>query len=317
MAQAHGGGCKTIFKFGCFGCLAVVLLLVILSAIVFGIVWNQVRNEEIETVEVTQVLTLPDTVGIEDAPLEVPTEFVMEEGPAGRVVLDLQQAFFEVRPADPGEPLRVDAKFDGNHYALTEGFEEAVDDEGWTYEVRFRRTSDSYALTALKELLGGTKPRVRIYLPSDVPYDLELDVMQGGSELELGGLWLTNLDLRFLQGGGAVQFGEPLQRPAKSVAIQFSQGGGAIEGLGNASPGTVDVSFSMGGGYLDLRGPWQGDADISIDQSMGGVSVQLPQDVVLRGIGKHDTEEPPAGDEEVPILRFSTSSHYGELEFIK
>lgn len=317
MAQAQGSGCKTISKFGCIGCLAFVLLLIILSAIVFGIVWNQVRNEEIETVEVTHVLTMPEGTGIADAPLEVPTEFVVAEGPAGRVVLDLQQAFFEVRPAGPGEPLRVDAKFDANHYTLTDDFVEAVDHEGWTYEVRFRRTSDSYALTALKELLGGTKPRIRIYLPSDVPYDLELDVMQGGSELELGGLWLTNVDLRFLQGGGAVQFGEPLQKPAESVAIQFSQGGGAIEGLGNASPATVDVSFSMGGGYLDLRGLWQGDADITIDQSMGGVSVQLPQNVVLRGIGKHDTDEPPEGNEDVPVLRFSTSSHYGELEFIK
>jgi hypothetical protein len=73
----------------------------------------------------------------------------------------------------------------------------------------------------------------------------------------------------------------------------------------------------MGGGYIDLRGPWQQDAEITIDQSMGGVSLQLPSNVVLRGIGRFDTEEPAEGGEEVPVLRFSTSSHYGELEFIK
>jgi len=316
MAQAKGGGCKTAFKFGCLGCLALLLLLIAITAIVFGIAWNQVQKEEVETTELTQVLAVPEAAGVDDGPLEVPSEFVIEE-PAGRVILDLRNTVFEIRPAQPGEPLKVVAKFDINNYGLTESFDEGSVEEGWTYEVSFRRTSDSYALTALKELLGGTKPKVKIFLPSDVLYDLELDVMQGGAEVELGGLWLSDVDLRFLQGGGAVEFGEPLQQPAESVAIQFSQGGGAIEGIGNASPSTVDVSFSMGGGYIDLRGPWQQDAEITIDQSMGGVSLQLPSNVVLRGIGRYDTEKPAEGGEEVPVLRFSTSSHYGELEIIK
>ncbi|MDH3813389.1 MAG: hypothetical protein OEV48_02820, partial [Acidobacteriota bacterium] len=266
--------------------------------------------------ELTQLLTVPEAAGVEDGPLEVPSEFVIEE-PAGRVVLDLRNTVFEIRPAQPGEPLKVVAKFDINNYGLTESLDEGSAEEGWTYEVSFRRTSDSYALTALKELLGGTKPKVKIFLPSDVLYDLDVDIMQGGADVELGGLWLSNVDLRFMQGGGAVQFGEPLQRPARSLAIQFSQGGGAIEGIGNASPSQLDVSFSMGGGYIDLRGPWQQDAEITIDQSMGGVSLQLPRNVVLRGIGRFDTEEPAEGGEEVPVLRFSTSSHYGELEIIK
>jgi len=315
MAQTKSG-CKTGFKFGCLGCLALLFFLIVITAIVFGIAWNQVRNEEVETKKLVQVLAAPEPVGIEGDPLEVPTEFVVSE-PAGRVVLDLRNTVFEIRPARPGEPLKVEAKFDINNYGLTESFDEGSAEEGWTFEVSFRRTSDSYALTALKELLGGTKPKVKIFLPSDVLYDLDVDIMQGGAEVELGGLWLSNIDLRFLQGGGAVEFGEPLQQPAESLAIQFSQGGGAIEGIGNASPSALDVSFSMGGGYIDLRGPWQQDAEITIDQSMGGVSLQLPSNVVLRGIGRHDTEGPAEGGEKVPVLRFSTSSHYGELEFIK
>jgi hypothetical protein len=315
MAQAQSG-CKTGFKFGCFGCLAVLVLMTVATAIVFGIAWNQVRNEEVETQELTQVLAVPGPVGIEDEPLEVPTEFVVSE-PAGRVVLDLRNTTFEIRPASPGEPLTVKAKFDINDYVLTESLEEETGDRGWVYEVSFRRTSDSYALSVLKELLGGSKPKVKIFLPSDVPFDLEADFMQGGADVELGGLWLTNVDIRFLQGGGAVQFSEPLRHPAESLAIQFTQGGGAVEGVGKASPNFVDVSFSMGGGYLDLGGPWQGDAEITIDQSMGGVSVQLPRNAILRGIGRYDTEEPAEAGEEVPVLRFSTSSHFGELDFIK
>ena len=315
MAQAKSG-CRTAFKFGCLGCLAFLILLTLIAAIVFGIAWNLVRNEVVEEQKLTRVFAAAEPIGIEDEPLEVPTDFVVSE-PAGRVVLDLRNTVFEIHPAQPGEPLSVNARFDINNYGLTESFDEGVDDEGWVYEVSFRRTSDSYALTALKELLGGTKPKVKIFLPSDVLYDLDIDIMQGGAEVELGGLWLSNIDLRFMQGGGAVEFGEPLQRPAESLTIQFSQGGGAIEGIGNASPRELDVSFSMGGGYIDLRGPWQQDAEINIDQSMGGVSLQLPRNVVLRGLGRYDSEEPGEGGEDVPVLRFSTSSHYGELEFLK
>ena len=120
-----------------------------------------------------------------------------------------------------------------------------------------------------------------------------------------------------MQGGGAVEFGTPLREPAESVTIGFSQGGGAIEGIGNASPAKLDISFSMGGGYIDLRGPWQRDAEVTIDQNMGGVSLQLPRNVVLRGIGRFDTEEAAEGAQEAPVLRFSTSSHFGELEYLK
>ena len=315
MAQKQSG-CRTAFKFGCLGCLAFVFFLIVVSSIVFGIAWNRVRNEEVKTKELVQVLAAPEPVDIEDQALEVPTEFVVSE-PAGRVILDLRNAVFDIRPAQEGEALKVEARFDINNYGLTESFDEGVDDKGWTYELSFRRISDSYAMTALKELLGGTKPKVKIVLPKKVFYDLELDVMQGGADIELGGLWLSDVDVRFTQGGGALRFGEPLHQPAESMVIQFSQGGGAIEGLGNASPKKLDVSFSMGGGSIDMRGPWQRDAEITIDQNMGGVSLRLPTHVVLRGIGRYDTEEPAEGGEEVPVLRFSTSSQFGELEILK
>jgi hypothetical protein len=310
------GGCRTAFKFGCFGCFALLLLAVILSAIVFGIAWKEVRSEDVEDRELTRVLTAAEPVAIEDGPIEVPTEFVVEE-PAGRIVLDLRHTKFDIVPAAPGEPLLVEAKYDANHYGLSEKHDEGFEGDGWTYEVDFRRTSSSYALTALKELIGGTKPRVKIHLPRDVPYDLELDIMQGGAEVELGGLWLRNADVRFLQGGGELGFSEPLHSPAESVTIEFRQGGGAILGIAHASPENLEVAFSMGGGYLDLAGPWQRDAEITIDQSMGGVSVQLPSDVILRGVGRYETQEPAEEGQDIPVLRFSTSSNYGELDFMR
>jgi hypothetical protein len=311
-----GSGCRKTLKIGCLGCFGLLFLMVVISAIVFGVASFQARNAVIEKQELTQTLSSPETTLIEDAPLEVPTEFVVTR-PAGRIILDLRDTTFDIRPARPGEPLTVKAEFDVNSYRITETLDEGLPEEGWTYEVNFRRTSSSYFMTVLKEALGGNKPRVVVSLPRDIPYDLDLSVMQGGAEVELGGLWLTNADIRFLQGGGAIEISEPLHAPADSLSIDFSQGGGAVEGVANASPSRLEVSFSMGGGFLDLEGTWLRDAEIDINQSMGGVTVRLPRDVIIRGITRPGVEVPERDDTGMPVLRFSTSSHYGELEFIR
>ena len=311
-----GSGCRKTLKIGCLGCFGLLFLMVVIAAIVFGVASFQARNAVIEKQELTQILSSPETALIEDAPLEVPTEFVMTP-PAGRIILDLRNTKFDIKPAKPGEPLSVQAEFDVNSYRITETYDEGAAEEGWTYEVNFRRTSNSYLMNVLKEALGGNKPRVVVSLPRDIPYDLDLSVMQGGAEVELGGLWLTNADIRFLQGGGAVEISEPLHAPVDSLSIDFSQGGGAVEGVANASPSRLEVGFSMGGGFLDLEGTWLRDAEIDINQSMGGVTVRLPRDVIIRGITKPGVEVPEIDDTGMPVLRFSTSSHYGELEFIR
>lgn len=311
-----GSGCGKILKIGCLGCLGLVIFVIVISAIVFGVASFQARNAVVEEQELTQILSSPETALIEDAPLEVPTEFAVTE-PAGRIILDLRNTTFDIKPAGIGEPLTVKAEYDVKSYGISETFEEGTAEEGWTYEVSFRRTSGSYLMTVLKEALGGNKPRVVVSLPRDIPYDLDLSVMQGGAEVELGGLWLTNADIRFLQGGGAVDISEPLRAPVDSLRIDFSQGGGAVEGVANASPSRLEVGFSMGGGFLDLDGAWLRDSEIDIKQSMGGVTVRLPRDVIIRGITRPGVEVPDTDDTGMPVLRFSTSSHYGELEFIR
>jgi hypothetical protein len=241
---------------------------------------------------------------------------VVDEPPAGTIILDLQHSTFRIRPAAQGEPLRVEAEFDTTSYGLTESFDAGVDGTGWTYEVSFERTAGSYLLTTLKELVSGSRPKVKIYLPTDLPFDLELDVAQGGAEVELGGLWLTSADIEFLQGGGAVEISDPMVAPVEYFGIGFTQGGGAIEGIANASPSRLDVGFNMGGGYVDLYGAWLGDSEITIDQTMGGATVRLPRDVIIRGLGRSGLRPPLETEIAPPVLTITASSSMGEIEFI-
>lgn len=315
MAES-ASGCKAGCKYGCLGCLGLLVLMIGISAVVTGIAWHHAENENVEQQEFARDLAWVRAMEEADE-MEAPPEDLGSIPPAGTVILDFNQTSkIDIRPGKPGEPAHVKATFDSNFYELSESYTDSVGENGWTYEVRFGRTSTSYWVSMLKEIMSGSRPRIFVYLPPDIPYDLKIDISQGGGEVELGGLWLTDLDVSFLQGGGDFKISSPLRVPIENVNIDFTQGGGAISGIANASPSTLDISFSMGGGDIDLTGSWQRDAQINIDQSMGGATVILPDNVEIRGLDRGGLKSP--GDVEVPlpVLTFETSSQFGELEFI-
>jgi len=303
-----------VLKAGCFGCLGVTVVAAVVAAVLVGFAWRQAEHEDIAERELRRPLGLAQGSD-EDEAESAPLEFDAAE-PAGTVVLDLRQTTLEIRAGDAGEPARVSARFDANCYQLTERYDEDGPTGAWTYEVEFRRTSASGVITTLKEVLSGSRPHIAIRLPPDVPFALDLRVMQGGGEIDLGGLWLDSAEIDFIQGGGWIGFSDPLVEPIERLDVSFVQGGGEIENVGNASPRQLVISFAMGGGDVDLRGPWRRDAEMDIDVKMGGASVWLPRDVDVRGIA-HRALSPPQDDEVPrPVLTVNVSSRFGEVEFL-
>ena len=170
-------------------------------------------------------------------------------------------------------------------------------------------------MAALREMVGGTRPRIRVILPSDIPLLLEASLAQGEAELDLGGLWLRQADLTFTQGGFELRISEPLREPMEFLRIDGSMGGSVITGVGNASPRRFDMDFSMGGLVLDLTGAWAADADIDITSGMGGTVVRLPRNAILEGVPVEGLRPDPTAEIQPPRLRFTTSSPMGEIEF--
>jgi hypothetical protein len=284
-------------------------------AVIFGVAWSRAEDVTVERRTLTRTLEIPEPVAaLEGSDVELGAASMPA---AGRVVLDIGQCELSVKPGPPGEPIRVDAKFDPDGYELSEHFNEGDEERGWTYEVEFQRTSMSSFVEGLSRLIRGASPRLVITLPPDVPYDLELDVSQGGGEIELGGLWLTNVDIEFMQGGAQVSFSDPLRYPTEKLRLEFSMGGGDVRRVGNASPRFVDIEIGMGGGDIDFRGEWQRDATISIDQSMGGASVRLPDDVEIRGLGRKGVETRSGEEIPRPVLTFNVSSKLGGLDIVE
>jgi hypothetical protein len=149
-----------------------------------------------------------------------------------------------------------------------------------------------------------------------VPFALDLRVAQGGSKVDLGGLWLERADVTMTQGGGELDFSQPLRHPLETLAISSSMGGGTFQHLGNASPQHLKVESQMGGSQVDLRGRWLRDCEISLESRMGGMEVRLPEDVSLRGLAhRREAAGESAERRGVPVLSFRVSNAMGEVQF--
>ena len=101
----------------------------------------------------------------------------------------------------------------------------------------------------------------------------------------------------------------------ESLTIRGSMGGFEAGRLGNASPRVLEVKCRMGGADIDLRGAWMRDADISIDVAMGGIGVQVPDDVRIEGLEDPAPTLGSAAEVSLPVLRFKSKSKMGEIEF--
>ncbi|MCP3979292.1 MAG: hypothetical protein GY716_08190 [bacterium] len=278
-------------KYGCIGCLGLVALVLTIVLVVAGLALLTARPEQMES----RVLT-PEVVG------------------GGRVVLAIEAAELHVRPAVPGESLRVEARFDVNAFAL-EGELDPGAGGDWIYRVTFGAAEDSGAFSGLMSVARGSPSRVDVFLPVDSPLDLVLNLRKGGAVVRLGGLRLRSAELEFESGAVDLDVDEPLREPMQSLSISTTSAGALINNLGNASPRRLDVTYRMGQIDMGLLGNWVADAEISIDGGTGGGVVHLPSGVVLEGLERRGVAPPREPRPDLPTLRFTVSTGMGWLEF--
>lgn len=317
--EGRGRGC---LKYGCFGCLGLGATVILVFALIAALALrNSSGSSEWARDELTQELprvVLPDDPSQATGD-ELPTPFApraLEPDQVGRVVLNVKACEFIILPGRSGEPIRVEADYDTQRYALGQKLD--TDDDGaWTYHL-------SFSYRSFLSMFGnqGDHPKVRLYLPPGVPFSLEGVVSMGESDLELGGLWITATDLDLGMGSHALSFDRPSPRPMERFKLDASMGELQVRGLGNASPGEVSVEHSMGEMRLDLRGDWITDSNVQASCSMGECRVTVPRDVAVEldrahvSLGEKQVlglRNLPASGEGVPTLHLSVSQSMGEL----
>lgn len=283
--------------FGCLGLMVLFILFLGITAIIAGVKLN--NSQPVER---------------SGAPVEATTGAALDMTRPGRLILDVSQGELILKKARPGEPLNVRVKYDGEVHEVLERYE-VNPDSSWTYELTLHRTMPGVQ-ALFRQIMGGdTNAKVEVHLPPDLPLGLEVRLSQGGAEAELGGLWLTDAQIDYSQGGFALEFDEPNKVPMDFLIIRGAMGGFAMEGVGNASPRTLVVDSRMGGADVGLNGEWRQDCDVSLKIRMGGMEVRVPDNVNAEGpadrvgdLQRTDSEVP------LPLLRFTIDESMGEIE---
>jgi hypothetical protein len=309
-------------RIGCWSIVVVVGLALITAATLAGVAYLQIQGESREAR--TAVQAVPTLAG--DPSADRPEEpGVAVEGapgsdeaapPRGRIELEISVARLIVTPGEAGESIRLDAEYDPRDYELDQGMDE-LPGGGWNYRLHFR-PARSYWMAVLRMKLGDEPPTVRLTLPRDVPLRVTGEADTTFAALELGGLWLDDVDLEVDGGALDVSLLEPLRAPMKSLSLVGDKGSVKVVGLGNASPETALFQQHLGELDLDLRGPWSRDADIRVKAFLAGGSVWLPGDLPVEGLdGRLFRPTAPTSDEIAgPRLRLSVTEHGGRLVFV-
>lgn len=190
---------------------------------------------------------------------------------AGRIVLDLDMLEFAIEPGEPGSEIRLVGGYDRSGYELVESYERAPDG-GFTYRLRFKPTGLINRFVYSNERGAA----LTLIVPPDHPLTLEGRVGKGGSELELGGLWLVESELELGAGSHAIAFSAPLREPMQRLRLDSDFGEVQIRRLGNASPRRLEIDKFIGSTDLDLGGAWREDGSLWVGCGVGRCNVAPP-----------------------------------------
>jgi len=338
--MATSGFRKTAFYLG-IGCLGVPIVLAILVALFLYAARGAMRSHGPAKTEPAS-LSIP----IERAASESSSQGSQDSGAAGpavvpgrdleemaqaagasykplRLDLDLSEGHFIILPGPPGSDLKVEGEFDPRDYELTQETED-LGEEGRQVSIRFRGKS----FFRLFFNRGRNPNRLTIHIPQEVPTALHLRLGKCQSDIDLGGLRLTELEARLHMGEHEVGFSRPIAGELPRARFHTGMGQIHLNNLGNARAREYYLKGSMGEFRADFDGEWlpgfQSKAECRF--SMGDMVVRVPRGVRLSkdsrarvALGEARTvrsEEEPE-DPNAPILQVNASASMGEIRVIQ
>jgi hypothetical protein len=137
---------------------------------------------------------------------------------------------------------------------------------------------------------GGIRVDLRRALPQTAvvefpgSVDLSLDVSVGAADgtLELGGLRLSDLEVKIGASHTAIGFKKPNEGNCRSASVTTGAGELELTDAGNSGCRSWRLDGGVGAMTLDLGGSWPADARMTISTALGGVRLIAPKDLGLR-----------------------------------
>jgi hypothetical protein len=144
--------------------------------------------------------------------------------------------------------------------------------------------------------VGGTGVRVmsrgqldqtaRFELSPDVPLALDATISASNATIDLGGMTLTELEIRSIATRATVDFSRPTRGACKSATFTVGAAEIEVRHLAQAGCEVLRVDGGVGGVSLRFDGAWRRELSLVVDLAMGELKLQLPQGTGVRLTGE-------------------------------
>jgi hypothetical protein len=172
---------------------------------------------------------------------------------------------------------------------------------------------------------------LHVELSPRVPLDLMLELGAVQSDLQLGGLRLTDLSIKGGAADLAVRFDAPNAVPLRHLNLEVGAADVRLLHAGNANLERVNATVGVGSLDLDLTGPLTRDVEIGLNVALGkfklrvapetGVSIDATTflaDFDKVGLVKRgDLWETPGFDQASRRVRLRVKAAFGNVELIR
>ena len=128
--------------------------------------------------------------------------------------------------------------------------------------------------------------------------DLALDLSLGAvdAEIELGGLRISDLDLKTGASRATVRFSRPNGMRCRHATLSAGAAEVSVYGLGNSRCDRIEFEGGIGKVLLDFSGVWSSSAHAKVKMAVGELTLRLPRRVGIRlAMDKFLSSFEPAG----------------------
>ena len=180
-----------------------------------------------------------------------------------------------IAPAQPGELYRMNLSYDEDRFVPVSDF----DASSRTVVLGLRAAGPGGVRVVSRNQLSQLAS-IAFSPRADLALDLSLGAVD--ADLELGGLRVSDLDIKTGASRATVRFSRPNGMRCRHAAFSAGAAEVSVLGLGNSRCDEIRFEGGMGKVLLDFSGVWSSSARAEVTMAMGELTLRLPSEVGIR-----------------------------------
>lgn len=187
-----------------------------------------------------------------------------------RVHVEYGAGRFNVRSVDEGVLYRMNLRYD------EDTFEPVAEFSGDRLHLGIE------SIRRNVNIKGRESGSLDLELARGVPMSLDLEFGAVRADVDLGGLALTDLDLRTGASESTIDISEPNPSSMGTASFEVGAAEFTLRHLGNLNAERIQVDAGVGSLTLWLDGRWERDTQLSIDMGLGALELVVPEGLGIR-----------------------------------